>query len=46
VGGGAVGGGAQRLVDLDRQVRTVPVRAGRPPVRERRWWLEVRHVIP
>jgi len=39
-------GGAQRLVDPDRQVWTVPVHVGLSPVRERRWWLAVRHVIP
>src|SRR6516162_906668 len=44
VRGGLVRGRAQRVVDLDRQVRTVPVRAGLTPVRERRWGLAVRHV--
>jgi len=39
-------GRAQRTVDLDRQVRTKPVRAGLASVRERRRGLAVRHVAP
>ena len=45
IGRRPVRGRAQRVVDLDRQVRPQAGRAGHPPLRERRRRLAVHHVL-
>jgi hypothetical protein len=44
MGGSPVRRGPQRTVDLDRQVRAVPVRAGHPSLREGRGRLAAGHL--